>query len=426
MSDLIPKSISQRRLDKVPNFPERHKPVGFMLRLAKTLHTYGVPTYELEQLMARVADQLNYGIQITAVPTSITMTFMQEEDNPQTYVMRSNSGEVNVDKLQRCMNIAEKVTGGEMNAQDGAQELLNINRAKPIHPNALMIICFSLVSGAIARIFSGGWQEVVAASVIGCIVGLLVNASSRIQTVSSLLPALSAFIAAIVAFAFNKLIGLHSTYIPIVSGIIILVPGMMLTIAMAELATQNLVSGTARLLGAGMIFIQMAFGVAIGSQLASAIFPHPTLDSSQYFLSDWSLWLALVATSLSFTVLFQSRWKEFPWIIVATFSAFFISKWGVNSFGSTTGAFIGALSVGLFANIAHLIKKVPTAAIMMPGFIILVPGSVGFKSLTAILDHDIIGGIEIAFSMIITGISLVTGLLISSIATLPKPKPKKR
>ncbi|NVJ64923.1 MAG: threonine/serine exporter family protein [Gammaproteobacteria bacterium] len=425
MSNPVPTSIAERRLDKVPNFPERHKPVGFMLRLVKALHTYGVPTYELESLMAQVANQLDYGVQVICVPTSITMTFMEDEESPQTYVIRSNSGEVNVDKLRSSMEVAHAVINGDMSAEEGAQELNKISKSKPLHNKIWMVFCFSLVSAAIARIFNGGWQEVVAATFIGFLVGLLVNNSPRIQSVSSLMPAMCAFVASLVSFAFNKWLGLHSTYIPIVAGIIILVPGMMLTIAMAELATQNLVSGTSRLIGAGMIFIQMGFGVVIGSQLANYFFPASVLPAFSP-LPDWTLWLALFATSWSFTVLFQSQWREFPWIIVATFLAYYISRWGVNQLGPTTGAFIGALSVGLFANLAYLVKKVPTAAIMMPGLIILVPGSVGFKSLTAILDHDIVGGIETAFNMTIIAISLVTGLLISSIATLPKPKSKKR
>ncbi|NVK22315.1 MAG: threonine/serine exporter family protein [Kangiellaceae bacterium] len=422
MIEQIPESLSERRLDMVPNFPDRQEPVGFMLRLVKALHTYGVPTYELERLVTTVAEQLGYGLQIIAVPTSITMTFMQEdeEEKPRTYVIRSNSGEVNVDKLRRTMEVAEKVIEGGLTTQQGANELTEIAKSQPVHNNFWMIFCFSLVSASIARIFNGGWQEVLTASVIGLLVGFLVNLGGpRSETVSNLMPALCAFFASIISFACNQWLGLHSTYIPIVAGIIILVPGMMLTIAMAELATQNLVSGTARLLGAGMIFIQMTFGVAIGSQLANYLFPL-TERIELVALPNWTLWVALVATSWSFMVLFQSRWKELPWIIVATLSAYFISRWGVQQMGPATGAFIGALSVGLFANLAHRIRKVSTAAIMMPGFIILVPGSIGFKSLTALLEHDIIGGLETAFNMVIIGISLVTGLLISSIATLPK------
>ena len=71
MADDLPISIAERRLDNVPNYPDRHEPVGFMLRLVKALHTYGVPSYELEQLMANVADQLEYG---TGVSLSVLGT----------------------------------------------------------------------------------------------------------------------------------------------------------------------------------------------------------------------------------------------------------------------------------------------------------------------------------------------------------------
>ena len=100
--------------------------------------------------------------------------------------------------------------------------------------------------------------------------------------------------------------------------------------------------------------------MAIGGQLANYLFP-VTEKIALVTLPSWSLWLALIVTSWAFMVLFQSRWKELPWIVVATLSAYFISWWGVQKMGPATGAFIGALSVGLFANLAHRIRKVPTA-----------------------------------------------------------------
>jgi len=60
---------------------------------------------------------------------------------------------------------------------------------------------------------------------------------------------------------------------------------------------------------------------------------------------------------------------------------------------------------------------------MMPGFIILVPGSVGYRSILALVEKDIIGGLETAFDVAVIGISLVAGFLISSMVPLPKEKP---
>lgn len=426
MADDLPISIAERRLDNVPNYPDRHEPVGFMLRLVKALHTYGVPSYELERLMTNVADQLGYGLQATVVPTSITMTFIQDEDKPRTYVIRSNSGEVNVDKLSRTIDVAYAVINGEITTEKGAKELTDITNSVPLHSKWWMILCFMLVSTAICRIFGGGIPEIITASVTGLIVGVFVNIGGlRSETVSNLMPALSAFLATLISFAFNYWIGLSSTYIPVVSGIIVLVPGMMLTIAMAELATQNLVSGTARLLGSVVIFIQMIFGVAIGSQVAAIFFGQASITTSiDHQLPQWTVWIAIVVSSWSLMMLFQTRSRHLLWVIATTASSFFVSRWAGAELGAATGAFFGALTVGVFANLAYRIKQVPTAAVMMPGFIILVPGSVGFRSLTEILDHNIIGGLETAFNMIIVGISLITGLLVSSIATLPKPKIK--
>ena len=426
MADDLPISIAERRLDNVPNYPDRHEPVGFMLRLIKALHTYGVPSYELERLMTNVADQLGYGLQATVVPTSITMTFIQDEDKPRTYVIRSNSGEVNVDKLSRTIDVAYAVINDEITTEQGAKELTEITNSAPLHSKSWMILCFMLVSTAICRIFGGGIPEIITASVTGLVVGVFVNVGDlRSETVSNLMPALSAFLATLISFGFNYWIGLSSTYIPVVSGIIVLVPGMMLTIAMAELATQNLVSGTARLLGSVVIFIQMIFGVAIGAQLAALFFGEASITTMiDHQLPRWTVWIAILVSSWSLMMLFQVRSRHLPWIVITTASSFFVSRWAGGELGAATGAFFGALTVGVFANLAYRIKQVPTAAVMMPGFIILVPGSVGFRSLTEILDHNIIGGLESAFNMIIVGISLITGLLISSIATLPKPKIK--
>ncbi len=426
MADDLPISIAERRLDNVPNYPDRHEPVGFMLRLVKALHTYGVPSYELERLMTNVADQLGYGLQATVVPTSITMTFIQDEDKPRTYVIRSNSGEVNVDKLSRTIDVAYAVINDEITTEQGAKELTEITNSAPLHSKSWMILCFMLVSTAICRIFGGGIPEIITASVTGLVVGVFVNVGDlRSETVSNLMPALSAFLATLISFGFNYWIGLSSTYIPVVSGIIVLVPGMMLTIAMAELATQNLVSGTARLLGSVVIFIQMIFGVAIGAQLAALFFGEASITTMiDHQLPRWTVWIAILVSSWSLMMLFQVRSRHLPWIVITTASSFFVSRWAGGELGAATGAFFGALTVGVFANLAYRIKQVPTAAVMMPGFIILVPGSVGFRSLTEILDHNIIGGLESAFNMIIVGISLITGLLISSIATLPKPKIK--
>ena len=50
----------------------------------------------------------------------------------------------------------------------------------------------------------------------------------------------------------------------------------------------------------------------------------------------------------------------------------------------------------------------------------LVPGSIGYRSLTALLAEEVVPGIQTAFRMLLVAASLVAGLLISSALTVER------
>jgi uncharacterized membrane protein YjjB (DUF3815 family) len=52
--------------------------------------------------------------------------------------------------------------------------------------------------------------------------------------------------------------------------------------------------------------------------------------------------------------------------------------------------------------------------VSVPGILLLVPGSVGFRGLTSLLEREAVTGIETIFSMILTAMALVAGLLIAA------------
>jgi uncharacterized membrane protein YjjB (DUF3815 family) len=57
---------------------------------------------------------------------------------------------------------------------------------------------------------------------------------------------------------------------------------------------------------------------------------------------------------------------------------------------------------------------------MVPGILLLVPGSIGFGSLAKFLDRDVLSGIDTAFTMILVAVALVTGLLVSNLIVPPR------
>jgi uncharacterized membrane protein YjjP (DUF1212 family) len=56
----------------------------------------------------------------------------------------------------------------------------------------------------------------------------------------------------------------------------------------------------------------------------------------------------------------------------------------------------------------------------VPGLMLLVPGSLGFRSVHSLLARDIVGGVGTAFSMVLVGVAIVAGQLIANTVVPPR------
>jgi uncharacterized membrane protein YjjB (DUF3815 family) len=59
--------------------------------------------------------------------------------------------------------------------------------------------------------------------------------------------------------------------------------------------------------------------------------------------------------------------------------------------------------------------------VLVPGILLLVPGSIGYVSMSSLMQRNTVAGIDTAFTMVISAVSLVAGLLIASILA-PEPR----
>lgn len=402
-------------LDKQPNFPQRTLPVGFMLRLAKALHSHGMTAYELESTMKKVGQTLGFGVQCLAQPTNLIMSFSHpEEPEPKTYVFRVEQGEVNLERQIQVHSVVKGVMSGNLSVAEGANQLKSISNLPVRFGLKGQMAGFGLLSAGIAHLLGGAVPEILVALVIGMITGLIAVKFLKTDSLKYLFPTLSAIISALLANFVASLGLLASPYIATVAGVIVLVPGLPLTTAVAELARQNMVSGTARLVYSGTIFLQIGFGVAIGNAVGMGLFPAQDVVL-EWYLPEWALWPAIIVAGVGLFFLFQSRPKDIHWVILGGLIAFASTWYGAQLFGQVMGAFIGAFITGLVANLFERLSGITRMVMLMPGIILLVPGSVGFQSLSLLVERNILEGIDTAFSMSFVAIALVTGLLFSSL-----------
>ena len=79
-----------------------------------------------------------------------------------------------------------------------------------------------------------------------------------------------------------------------------------------------------------------------------------------------------------------------------------------------------AMRVGMASNLYERLLERPAIVPLVPGVLLLVPGSIGFRSLTLLLEQQVVVGIDAAFTMLLTAMSLVAGLLLADIILPPR------
>ena len=183
---------------------------------------------------------------------------------------------------------------------------------------------------------------------------------------------------------------------------------------------RHLMSGTARLAGAAITFLAIAFGAAAGGTVAAGLFgPSPVV--SPVPLPEWALPLALVVAPLAFTVLLRAEARDAPAIVAAGILGFAGARAGALVLGSGLGAFAGAFLVTLFGNAWSRATGRPAVVPSVPGILLLVPGSLGFKSLSSLVGRETVAGLEAAFAMILVAVSLAMGLVFANALLPPAP-----
>jgi len=123
--------------------------------------------------------------------------------------------------------------------------------------------------------------------------------------------------------------------------------------------------------------------------------------------------VALLLSPMAFTVLFGARKRDMPAIVVAGVAGYLGARFGAQTLGPELGACVGAVIVGAGSNVLASLGGRPALVTLVPGIMLLVPGSMGFRSVSSFLDRDAVSGLQAAFAMGLVATALVAGLLLA-------------
>lgn len=391
--------------------------VNFIVKFGRALHAVGSPAHTLEGTLQEMSLMMGIKGTFLSLPTSIHSYFSNGEEEV-TRIERVEPMGVNLGKLSQVDLVSQEVVGNRISFEDAVTKLDQIMMSEDPYGKRIRIIYFVLSVAGFQILFGGTWGDLIASLTVGLLLGFI-SLARPIGLVSQMFESIVAIVAAFVTYLLAKWIPNLNVGVIILSSLIIFMPGLYITIAISEIATQNLVSGTARLMGGVMILLKLTFGVFIGSKLASW-FHFTELEIDFHQIPVWVTFVTLPITSLMSTVNFKAQRSDWKWITLAGIFGYSCSKIGTHYLGAELGMFFGGACVGAMSNIFARLKNRPSSLFQFPGIILLVPGSVGYRSLSFLYERNVVGGLETAFTMISLAMALVVGVFFGNMLIKPR------
>ena len=277
-----------------------------------------------------------------------------------------------------------------------------------------------LAGGAVAPILGGGWDEVAAAGVVGLLVGVVAEFGRRASRAAPMVAPLAAVVASFSATGIAQL-GLKASPDTVaLAALVTFLPGMSLTIGVRELATEHLQSGVANTANAIIQLLGLVFGVAVGRSLATqwfGIVKHPLTSSGlhRHVPARGGRGRPRVHRDLARSLQGGAgRCAQRPC------SPSRPVRSGGRCSGPAAGTFVAALSIGTVGALLAAPLRRPPLVFIVPGVLMLVPGSTGFNSLLQLLTGETVSGIDAGFNAFVTAMAISYGLMVSTVILPPR------
>lgn len=387
----------------------------FLTQLARELHRAGVASDQLERTISSISAVLGLQVEIFALPTNVTIAIGPRYAQ-QIVMLRMNPGRVNLRKLALLNEIFDELQSGAIDLPAAVAQLRGIDAHCPPPPVFMTILALASVAVGVAVLLGGGIHELIVAALIGASTGVLSFFTTRNAVMDRLFEVFAAFGATLIVAAYTHFIHPANLYISIVAGVVVLLPGYSLTLALHELANQDLIAGTARLGRVFAILLALGCGAFLGFAVVGAGFmsvadrqPHPVGPAF------WVLAIALLSFGLSVDL--DARFRDFAWVFLASIVALGTSF----AFGKVPGAhqvapFLASLICGLVANAGARYLRVPQPVFLVPALHVLVPGSLSYQSvLWVVSTKNYTDAATLAINALVVAVLIVAGLLLSQL-----------
>lgn len=390
----------------------------FVLEIGRAMHALGSPSYRIEDTMDACSRALGLEGSFFSTPTAIFAAIGPVGTEPKTMLLRVTPGDHDLGRLAELYAVRDEVVQKRLPPELGLERVRAVMNTPARERPWADPLAHALAGAGAAVLFRGSAMEVAFASLAGLLVGGIARLGHLRPGFGDVqAPLACALVAFLVHMGARFGLQLDPT-VTTVAAIVVLLPGLSFTTALAELAMRHLSSGSARLLGTLAVLLTMVVGVGIGDRLAELAFGRVVVASAGEL--GWPFHVAaLLATWVSYTILLRGTRSQAGWILLAVAIGYGGARLGRALLTPELGAFVGALLVTMAGNLFARWRRRPAAVVRTPGLLLLVPGSLGFRGLTNAVAGDFTQSVQFLFDMLLVGGALVAGMLMAGVLFPP-------
>ena len=391
-----------------------------IIELGTVTHGYGVSSIRLEAYLTRVTRALGLHGEFIVTPSDINFIFSRQADARQhSHFSRMAASSFDLAKLAQVGELVDQVEAGTLSMEESVSLLKSVSEQPPIYGRWLVALGYALSGAGFAVLMSAAWSDVFLAGMLSLVVYVVVLLAGRWQWVAHTLEVTAATVASLLANAIALLTPGSDPFIVTLCAVIVLIPGLSLTLGLAELFAKNVLSGQNRLIGGILTTLKLFIGAAIGAAIVNAVSTVPAAVTPPGVAPVWA-WTFLVCLVVGLALTFQVRPKDFGWTVLGGVLAYAGVVVG-SEFGFWQGSFVGALLLGVYANLFAWRLRRPSSIVILTAVMVLVPGAAAYRGLRAAEIGGAASGLAAEWQVLVNILAIIAGVFLAFTLVPPKP-----
>lgn len=390
----------------------------FLLVLGEAMIDSSAPVVQVNRTLERVAT-INGApdVEVVALPTALLVS-VPHGVSTQTAASSAGWRQLRLHQVQDVLRVADEAETGDVGPVEGMARIRTAVAAPPLYPGLTRVAGYVGVSAGLAMILGGSLVDVLVASALGVAIASVQVATVRMPAAyQSLMVLACAFAVSVTVFLLSRTgidIGLLA---PLVAPLVTFLPGALLTTAAIDLATRQMIAGSARLAAGIMQLVLLAIGITGAAALVGV--PASEVGAAAFQPLGWAApWLGVLVYGVGVVFHHCARRPALPWILLVLVVAYSGQVLGGLLFGGAFSAFVGALAMTPVAMFAATRPSGPPALVgFLPGFWLLVPGALGLVGVTSILgdgDQALSTVVTAGTTMVAISVGVLAGIALAS------------